>query len=52
MFLEISSSKANFIQNPTGVNLIDRNPEKNKFRILYINETSHLPDKLKVRQKD
>ncbi|GEM_PF-4533455 len=52
MFLKIDPSKANFIQNPTGVNLIDKNPEKKRFRILYINETSHLPDKLKVRQKE
>ena len=52
MFLKIDSNKANFIQNPTGVNLIDKNPEKKRFRILYINETSHLPNKLKIRQKD
>jgi|TARA_Y100000310_G_C20589790_1_gene767369 probable phosphoglycerate mutase len=52
MFLKIDSDKANFIQNPTGVNLIDKNLEKNRFRILYINDTSHLPDKLKIRQKD
>ena len=52
MFLEIEPDKANFIQNPTGVNLIDKNPEKERFRILYINDTSHLPDKLKITQKD
>lgn len=52
MFLKIDSNKANFIQNPSGVNLIDKNLERNRFRILYINETSHLPDKLKIRQKD
>ncbi len=51
MFLKIDPNKANFIQNPSGVNLIDKNPEKNRFRILYINDTSHLPDKLKIRQK-
>ncbi len=52
MFLKIDPSKAHFIQNPSGVNLIDKNPERNNFRILYINDTSHLPDKLKIRQKD
>jgi len=52
MFLDISSDKANFIQNPAGVNLIDKNPEKNNFRILYLNDTSHLPEKLKIRQKE
>ncbi len=52
MFLEIESDKANFIQNPTGVNLINKNPEKNRFRILHINDVSHLPNKLKIRQKD
>jgi len=52
MFLKIEPNKANFIQNPSGVNLIDKNPEKNNFIILYINDTSHLPDELKIRQKD
>jgi len=32
------------------INLIDKNIEKNRFRILYMNSTSHLPDKLKIRQ--
>lgn len=51
LFLEIKIEKANFIQNPSGVNLIQKNLEKNKFKIIFINETSHLPNKLKIRQK-
>ncbi len=52
LFLGITPSKANFIQNPTGLNHIQENKEQKRFRILCINNTDHLTNKLKITQKD
>lgn len=52
MFMKIEPNKANFIQNPTGLTIIDKNLNGNKFRILCVNDTSHLPNKLKIRQEE
>jgi broad specificity phosphatase PhoE len=49
-FLDIDPSKANFIQIPTGLTHIQKSEAKNRFRFICINDTSHLPEKLKVRQ--
>lgn len=48
--LNIESPKANFMQYPTGLTKMEKVNDK-RFRIWYINDTSHLPDKLKIRQQ-
>ena len=47
--LNIDSPKANFMQYPTGLTKIEK-IKKNRYRIGYINDTSHLPNKLKMIQ--
>ncbi len=47
--LEISPKKVKIIQIPTGLTHIERK-ENGDLRFVCINDTSHLPDKLKVRQ--
>lgn len=52
IFLEIEISKSHFLQNPTGLTIIDKNPNNKNFRISCVNDTSHLPEEIKVRQKE
>ena len=47
--LKIDTSKANFMQYPTGLTRIEKRKEK-RYRIWHINDTSHLSDKMKIIQ--
>lgn len=46
--LEIDPSKANFMQYTTGVTRLERNYKKKRYRVWHINDTSHLPDKMRI----
>jgi broad specificity phosphatase PhoE len=50
--LGIESSRANFMQYPTGLTRIEWVKERGRYRIWYINDTSHLPTKLKIAQQE
>lgn len=50
--LNIGSANANFMQYPTGLTKMEKVPERDRYRIWYINDTSHLTDKLKEVQKE
>ncbi|MFB6246014.1 MAG: histidine phosphatase family protein [Candidatus Pacearchaeota archaeon] len=52
MFLEIEIRKSHFLQNPTGLTIIDKNPDNENFRISCVNDTAHLPEEIKIRQKE
>lgn len=47
--LDIERKKANFMQNPTGLTVLEKKKTKG-YRAHFINDTSHLPDKLRVSQ--
>lgn len=49
--LDIKSNHANFMQYPTGLTKIEKINEK-RYRIWHINDSSHLPDKLRVAQSN
>jgi broad specificity phosphatase PhoE len=49
MFLGINSKNSNFVQIPTGLTLIEKSKEYG-YKLGFVNDTSHLPEKLKVRQ--
>lgn len=48
MFLGFPSSYARFVQIPTCLNLIEKHGKG--FRLVSINDVSHLPERLRVRQ--
>ena len=45
--LNIDSSKAHFMQHPTGLTRMEK-VKTNRYRIWHINDTSHLPNKLRM----
>lgn len=47
--IDIKPSHANFMQYPTGLTKIEK-INKKRYKIWYIDDTSHLPDKLRVVQ--
>ncbi|PIO08620.1 hypothetical protein COU59_00935 [Candidatus Pacearchaeota archaeon CG10_big_fil_rev_8_21_14_0_10_34_12] len=49
--LNINSSNANFMQYQTGLTRMEK-VKKKKYRIWYINDTSHLSNKLKIVQQE
>ena len=49
LLLEIPPKKAKLVQIPTGVNTIERK-RNGEIKIVTVNDTTHLPEKLKVKQ--
>jgi len=48
LFLNINPKNANFMQYPSGLTKVEK--INGRFRVWFINDTSHLPDKIRVTQ--